>query len=97
MKVQVSAQVVDFVRRLPPEPRRRLRMALKGLARERGDIKRLEGPLEGYCRLRVEGHRVIFAYATGGAIQCVFAERRGIVYEVFAAALRDALTGSKKV
>jgi mRNA-degrading endonuclease RelE of RelBE toxin-antitoxin system len=95
MKVEVSPQVVDFVRRLPPEPRRRLRRALKELAREKGDIKRLEGPLDAYCRLRVDGYRIIVFYA-GRSIQCIFAERRSIVYEVFAAALRAALAGAKE-
>lgn len=91
MKVDLSSQVLDFVRRLPPEPRRRLKMALRGLTKERGDIKRLEAPLDGYCRLRVDGYRVIIHYARGGVIQCVFAEQRSIVYEVFAVALREAL------
>jgi mRNA-degrading endonuclease RelE of RelBE toxin-antitoxin system len=96
MKVEVSAQVADFVRRLPPEPRRRLRRALKDLAKEKGDIKRLEGPVDGYCRLRVDGHRVILSYTGRGAIQCVFVERRSIVYEIFAGALRAALSGAKR-
>jgi mRNA-degrading endonuclease RelE of RelBE toxin-antitoxin system len=61
-----------------------MKKALRDLARERGDIKRLEGPLSEYCRLRVHGYRVVFAYADRGRIQCVFAERRNIVYEVFA-------------
>jgi mRNA-degrading endonuclease RelE of RelBE toxin-antitoxin system len=95
MKVELSSQVLDFIRRLPPEPRRRVRLALKDLTKEKGDIKRLEAPLEGYCRLRVDGYRVIIHYAPGRVIQCVFAERRSIVYEVFAVALRDALAGSK--
>jgi mRNA-degrading endonuclease RelE of RelBE toxin-antitoxin system len=95
MKVELSAQVADFIRRLPPEPRRRIRRALKALAKESGDIKRLEGPLEGYCRLRVDGHRVILSYTGRGSIQCVFVERRNIVYEVFAGTLRAMLAGSK--
>ena len=81
MKVEFSEQVVDFVRRLPPEPRRRLRRALRDLGRERGDIKPLEGPLETCCRLRAGAHRIVLSYATRGTIQCVFAERRNIVYE----------------
>ncbi len=59
MRVELSPQVLEFVRRLPPEPRRRLRRALKALAKESGDIRRLEGPLQDYCRLRVGGFRVI--------------------------------------
>jgi mRNA-degrading endonuclease RelE of RelBE toxin-antitoxin system len=95
MRVEVSSQVLDFVRRLPPEPRRRLSAALRGLAREKGDIKRLEAPLDSYCRLRVDGYRVVIHYAPSRVIQCVFAERRSVVYDVFAEVLRDALTGVK--
>jgi mRNA-degrading endonuclease RelE of RelBE toxin-antitoxin system len=92
VKVELSSQVVAFVRRQPPEPRRRLRSALKGLAKERGDVKRLEGPLEDYCRLRVGDCRVIVHYASDAMIQCVFVERRSLVYESFAVALREVLS-----
>ncbi len=91
MKVEISLQVADFIRHQPPEPRRMLRRALRDLAQEKGDIKALEGPLAEYCRLRVGGYRVVFAYAKRASIQCLFAERRSIVYEVFAEALRAHL------
>ena len=94
MKVELSPQVVDFVQRLAPAPRRMLRRALRELARDRGDIKALEGPLDGYCRLRVHGYRIIFCYARRGLIQCIFAERRSIISEVFAQALGDTLSGA---
>lgn len=95
MKVELSTQVVESVKRQAPEPRRLLRAALRDLAQDHGDIKPLEGPLEGYCRLRVHGYRIIFSYAER-SIQCVFAERRGIVYEVFARALAETLSGEEK-
>lgn len=91
MNVELSQQVADFVRQLPPEPRRRLRLALRELVRERGDIKPLEGPLEGYCRLRVGAYRIVFSYATPQTIQCVFAERRSLVYELFLNLLESRL------
>lgn len=94
MKVLVSAQVADFVRRQAPHPKRTLRRALRELARERGDIRRLEGPLAEYCRLRVQDYRIIFCYTSRGTIECVYAERRSIVYEVFAQALVDRLAGA---
>src|SRR5262245_7750126 len=93
MKVDLSEQVAEFVRRQAPEPRRMLRRALKELARDKGDVKTLEGPLDGYCRLRVHGYRIIFFYAGRNRIECVYAERRGIVYEVFAQALLDRIAG----
>ncbi len=93
MRVRLSAQVIDFVRSQAPDPRRRLRAALRGLAREEGDLKALEGPLQDYYRLRVGSYRVILRYATKTTVDCVFAERRNIVYEVFADAFIDRLTG----
>lgn len=61
-------------------------MAIKGLAQDRGDIKQLEGKLQGYSRLRVSGNRVIFHERSERGeriIACVFAEKRAIVYELF--------------
>ena len=96
MRVLLAAQVVDFVRRLPPEPKQRLRRALRDLGRSRGDIKPLEAPLQGYCRLRVGGYRVVFAYGKRGTIECIFAEQRSIVYELLLERLRDRLRGRKE-
>jgi hypothetical protein len=47
MKIVLAAQVVDFVRRLPPEPKQRLRRALRELGPGKGDSKPLEAPLQG--------------------------------------------------
>jgi len=48
VRVRLSAQVIDFVRSQAPEPRHRLRRALRNLARDVGDLKPLEGPLQDY-------------------------------------------------
>jgi mRNA-degrading endonuclease RelE of RelBE toxin-antitoxin system len=93
-RVELSEQVVRFVARRAPEPRRMLREALRALARERGDIRALEGPLEEYHRLRVGGYRIILAYEVSGKrriIRCIFAERRSAVYETFQRLLRKHL------
>ena len=85
-RVSVSAPVIAFVKSLAPEPRRKLTLAIKALAGDRGDVKRLEGKLEGYSRLRVSGHRVLFREVFRGAgrvIDCVFAEKRSIVYDLY--------------
>jgi len=79
MKVLLAAQVVGFVRRLPPEPKQRMCRALRDLGRGRGDIKPLQPPLDGYCGSRVGGYRIVFAYGTRATIECVFAEQRSIV------------------
>lgn len=91
MKVRLAPQVVDFVRSLAPEPRRRLRLALRDLEKGKGDVKSLEGPLQNYCRLRVGPYRVVLMYRTSRTIECVFAERRSLVYEVFADAMIERL------
>jgi mRNA interferase RelE/StbE len=83
--VRPAIQVIEYVRRLAPEARRVVRLALKGLLHERGDIRALEGTLAGYHRLRAGRHRIIFNYAGDGAIEAVFIEERSLVYEVFEA------------
>ena len=94
MRVELEAQVVDFVRSLAPQPRQTLRRALRLLERERGDIRSLEGALAGFHRLRALGYRVIFYYQVAGRrriIRCVYAASRDIIYEVFAQQMRDLL------
>jgi len=96
MRIKLSEQVADFVRSLAPEPRREMRLALKSLAKGQGDIKALEGPLAQYWRLRVMSYRVILFYRSPNEVECVFAEHRSIVYEVFAAGLQRKLIAASK-
>jgi mRNA-degrading endonuclease RelE of RelBE toxin-antitoxin system len=96
VKVELDPQVADFVRSLAPDPRRRLRAALHGLEEERGDLKQLEADLAGYARLRAGGYRVLVRfYSDRGqrVARCVFAERRPVVYELFAEILRGEVGG----
>ena len=95
MKVRLAPQVIEFVRSLAPAPRRQLRLALRDLANGKGDVKPLEGPLQDYCRLRVGPYRIILSYHASGRIDCVFAERRSIIYEVFADAMIERLLREK--
>jgi mRNA-degrading endonuclease RelE of RelBE toxin-antitoxin system len=98
-KVELSQQVVHFVAKQAPEPRRTLRAALRGLEREAGDIRSLEGPLQNYHRLRVGGYRVIFAYRITKkwrTLHCIFAERRSAVYELFEQLLRQHIIGDEE-
>jgi len=93
MKIRLSEQVAGFTKGLAPEPRRKVRLALKGLTKGKGDIRALEGALASYSRLRVSSYRVILFFRSHDQIECIFAERRSIVYEVFAQELRDTLAG----
>ena len=56
-------------------------------------MKPLEGPLQDYYRLRVGSYRIILRYASAKTIECVFAERRSLVYEVFAERILARLAG----
>ena len=83
LRVVIPQQVADFVRGQAPAARHRLRLAIRDLAYERGDIEVLDGALEGYHRLRVGPFRIVFAYASsksGACIQCIFIEHRSVVY-----------------
>ncbi len=89
-RVNLASQVIEYIGQLAPEPRKKLRLALHQLEREHGDIKALEGKLAGYLRLRSGAHRVIFARRVRQGhpeIDCIFAEHRALVYDVFTAAL----------
>ena len=92
--VRVTPQVESFVKSLAPEPRGRLTHAIKALAKDQGDRKQLEGKLQGYLRLRVAGYRVICrARAEKGErfLDCIFAENRAVVYELFLRLLSEGL------
>ena len=82
-KVRVEPQAANFASVLGLQYRRELKRAILGLAEERGDIRALTDELTGYYRLRVGRFRVIFKYRPAGAIQCVFAEERKLVYDLF--------------
>ena len=58
-------------------------MALRGLAKGRGDIKGLQGPLEGFNRLRVGGLRIIDRQISGRKILLEYANTQDAVYELY--------------
>lgn len=85
IRVRIQEEVLDYLRLLAPQPRHALRMAIKGLAREKGDIKPLTNELEGFYRPRVGSHRVVFEYEMidgERTITCVFAGSRNWIYEI---------------
>lgn len=97
MKIRVEKQVIDFIRLQPPERKRVLKLALRSLASEKGDIKPLEDPLTGYLRLRVGAYRLVFAYnRTAKTIDVILAEHRSIVYQLMEEALERELSSKRK-
>lgn len=94
-RVRVEKQVLDFIATLGMEHRRSLKKALKILENETGDIKALGDELDGYHRLRVGPYRILFRYRPGKIIECVYMNRRALVYEVFERELIDKLRGDR--
>ena len=82
-RVIVGQRVKDFLNSLAPQPRRALWRGIKGLACDKGDIRRLEGELAPYWRLRVGQMRVVYlqrAEEGERRIVCFFADHRATVY-----------------
>jgi mRNA-degrading endonuclease RelE of RelBE toxin-antitoxin system len=63
--------------------RRIFKRALAGLKNEPGDMKALGDNLADFYRLRIGAFRVIFRHQPRRVIECVYANRRGLVYDVF--------------
>jgi mRNA-degrading endonuclease RelE of RelBE toxin-antitoxin system len=84
-RVIVGQRVKDFLETLAPAPRRKLWRGIKGLARDEGDRKQLEGKLAPYWRLRVGRMRVIYEPRSAAGerqLVCFFADHRATVYTV---------------
>jgi mRNA-degrading endonuclease RelE of RelBE toxin-antitoxin system len=94
-EVRIAPQVKEFLRALAPEPRKALSRGIKNLARGEGNTKLLEGKLTGWHRLRVTAYRVLYketAEIGVRVINCVYANHRSVVYEMFAQLLADELS-----
>ena len=83
MKISASDQVADWLCALPPQTKRRVRTALRALSKGKGDIKGLQGSLEGFNRLRIGCIRIIFRQISGKEILLEFANTRDVIYELF--------------
>jgi mRNA-degrading endonuclease RelE of RelBE toxin-antitoxin system len=83
MKISASEPVQAWLVALPPETKKRVRLALRGLERGKGDIKALHSELAGFNRLRIGGLRVVFSQLPGRVIRLEYADSRDVVYENF--------------
>jgi len=89
IRISASDQVAVWLTALPPLTKRRIRRSLRGLCRGKGDIKGLQGPLEGFCRLRVGGIRIIYRQVSSSEIHLDYAHTRDVVYEIFERLLQN--------
>jgi mRNA-degrading endonuclease RelE of RelBE toxin-antitoxin system len=92
MTILASEQVRKWLTALPPDTKKRVRAALRGLEQGRGDIKALQGELEGFCRLRIDGLRVVYSQHTGRVIRLEYADSRDVIYETFLRVLSERET-----
>ena len=91
MKISASEQVAAWLTALPPQTKTRVRTALRALAKGKGDIKGLQGDLEGFSRLRIGGIRILHRQVSVREIRLEYANTRDVVYEMF----RQLLAGDK--
>ena len=91
MKISASDQVAAWLTALPPQTKKRVRAALRSLATGKGDIKGLQGDLEGFSRLRIGGIRILHRQVSARGIKLEYANTRDVVYEMF----RQLLAGDK--
>lgn len=89
MKILASEQVQAWLAALPPESKKRVRLALRGLEHGRGDIKALHGELAGFNRLRIGGRRVVYSQHPGRVLRLEYADSRDVVYENFLRIIED--------
>lgn len=82
-RVELREQVRRHYETLGLTQRRDVNQALKALAEGRGDTRALEAPLEGYHRLKIGNHRLIFRHGEGSRITGVYLNTRKLVYEIF--------------
>lgn len=83
MKILASEQVRRWLVALAPETKKRVRAGLRELEKGRGDIKALSAELEGFCRLRIGGLRIVYSQHPGQIIRLEYADSRDVVYETF--------------
>ena len=76
-------QVRDYISALPPDTKKAFNRELSKLSKGGGDTHPLKDALEGYHRLRIGRHRVIYMHAPGPAIECAYAGPRATIYTTF--------------
>jgi mRNA-degrading endonuclease RelE of RelBE toxin-antitoxin system len=89
MRILASEPVQRWLVALPPETKKRVRAALRELQQGRGDIKALHGELEGFCRIRIDGLRIVYSQHRGQIIRLEYADSRDLVYETFLKVLHE--------
>ena len=86
MRIEYSKSAVKAIERMDKAMKQRIRAGIEGLTVRppMGDVKPMEGKLEGRYRLRVGGYRVIFTYRQDGTMEILYIidiGSRGDVYK----------------
>jgi mRNA-degrading endonuclease RelE of RelBE toxin-antitoxin system len=81
-RVLLLQKTADVVRRLPPQPKRKVRAALAELQRDPDLGEPLERELTGMRRIRVGQLRIVYRVATAGVEVVAIGPRRSIYAEL---------------
>lgn len=74
-------EVHEYLRKLAPEPRKRILAELDKVQAGKSRLMALEAPLDGYYKVRAGRFRVVCAVRSN-TLYALFAERRSVVYEL---------------
>ena len=81
--LKYSPQVRDYISALSPDAKKAFNRELAKLREGGGDTRPLKDALEGYHRLRIGSHRIIYKHVAGPAIECAYAGPRKTIYQSF--------------
>ncbi|AHF93634.1 cytotoxic translational repressor of toxin-antitoxin stability system [Opitutaceae bacterium TAV5] len=82
--VAVLGAAKGYIDSCGPDIKKQFRIAISRLAQGKdGDTHAFTGELDGFYRLRVGSHRIIYRYCSGRVIECVYAGPRATVYDAF--------------
>ncbi len=96
MKLDVSEEIRAFLRRLAPEPRKKVARALDGIEDGTARLEPLHEPLDRYYKLRSGRFRILCA-VEDNTVFALYAAERSIVYEVATAAFLETILRRQRV
>lgn len=86
MRIEYSKRAAKYINSLDRPSKQRIKKAIEGLTEQppKGDIRILQGFLDGRKRLRVGKYRIIYNYLPSGEVEILYivnVDSRGDIYK----------------
>ncbi|MFG6333584.1 MAG: type II toxin-antitoxin system RelE/ParE family toxin [Lachnospiraceae bacterium] len=86
MKIEYAKKAVKYIESLDKPTKQRIKTGIEGLTENppKGDIKAMQGYLDGRKRLRIGKYRIIYNYGQDGEIKILYimnVDARGDIYK----------------